>query len=187
MAKDTAWSTAARRAIGMQLIGKSRAAYEVAAELAADPSNTSRTLKHLRDAYGAVVTAPGPDGQPRYELAEDQRELLLSAIGVAQPQGTLVRGQQILMVTVDDDQEGVFADALRTSARTGEVVWAARTDGSSQYLIVSDRDADILATLRLAAVLKNAGLQSRRIVVEEIMSADELRRAAAALRLQTRQ
>lgn len=183
MASDTLWSTAARRAIGAQLIDVAKAAYQVAADLGEDPSNTARSLKRLRD-EGAVTSAAGPDGPPRFNLAPGQRELLLSAIADAQPRGTLIAGQQVLVVSIDDGREGVFADVLRAAARTGEVVWAARIDGAGQYLIVFDRKADVFATLRLAEALTDAGLRAGRIVVEAIMGPDELRRKSASLRLQ---
>ncbi|MGI8801041.1 MAG: hypothetical protein ACR2KV_02550 [Solirubrobacteraceae bacterium] len=186
MAKDTAWTTAARRAIGAQLLNGPRAAYQVAAELGADPSNTARSLAWLRDERGAVTSTSGPDGPPRFELAAGQRELLLDAIGGAQPRGTLVPGQQALLVTIADGQEGTFAAELRDATKTGEVVWAARIDGAAQCVLVFDREADVYAAVRLTDALDAAGLTVRRIAVTSIMSADDLRRQAAALRLARR-
>lgn len=183
MASDTVWSTATRRAIGAQLIDAAKAAYQVAADLGEDPSNTARSLKRLRD-EGAVTCAAGPDGPPLFNLAPGQRVSLLNAISDAQPRGSLIAGQQVLIVSIEDGREGVFADVLRAAARTGEVVWAARIDGAGQYLIVFDRKAEVFATLRLAEALTDAGLLARRIVIEAIIGPDELRRKAAALRLQ---
>jgi hypothetical protein len=121
LASETVWRTAARRAIGAQLLDAAKAAYQVAADLGEDPGNTARALKRLRD-EGAVTCAAGPDGPARFDLAPGQRELLLNAIEEAQPHGTLVTGQQVLTVSVEDGREGVFADVLRATARTGEVV-----------------------------------------------------------------
>jgi len=185
VAKDAAWSTAARRAIGAQLVDAPKAAYQIAADLGEDPSNTSRSLKRLRE-EGVLTCAAGQDGSPRFELAPGQRELLLSAIAEAQPPGMLIAGQQALVLTVDDGQEGVFADVLRPSSLTGEVVWAARIDGAAQYLIVFDREAEIFATLRLAEAFEKSGLAARRIVVEAILGPEQLRRKAHALRLHRR-
>lgn len=186
MAEINPWSTPARRAIGAQLIDAPKPAYQIAAELGADPSNTARSLRRLRDDHGAVKSSDGHDGQPVFELAFAQEEALLSAIAGEQPRGMLVAGQHALLVPIRDDQEGTFAAVLRNGARTGQVVWTARMDGAAQYLVVFDRDADVFAALRLAEALAAGGIAARRVSVESVLGPEELRRKTASLRLERR-
>jgi hypothetical protein len=178
------WHTEPRRAVGCQLIDGPKAAYAVAAAIAADTSNTGRLLRTLRDDDGAVADAGlDRDGKPTYALATGQEERLLASVRDEQPSGALLPGQDVLFVTVKDRQETIFAKVLRTGALTAESVWAARTDGFAQYILVFSKESNRLAAVMAAEALRAAGLRVRSLALHEVMSAEHFRRETAAMRL----
>jgi DNA-binding transcriptional ArsR family regulator len=177
------WHTARRREVGEHLRECPKSVYEVASVLGGDRSNTRRLLQQLRDAGGVVERPDGPDGRTQYGLAEGQEERLLVAIDAAQPRGQFANGQQLLIVAVDASRQAEFAAALRSADATAGLVWAARVEGAdAQYALMFDKDLGSLASLRTAELLRARGLTVTRMIVEEVMPAEGLRRHAAAVR-----
>lgn len=175
------WRTRARRQVGAQLLDGSRTAYEVSASTGLDRSNAGRLLRALRDENAVIEEAPA-SGQARYALAEGSAQTLLDAISGAQPAGQLVAGQRIVSASVTPDLIGAFADALRARATTASVVWAAVAEGSSQYLLVFDRDAAALDSRKVVRRLEASGVRCTHVVVEEALPVGAFQRHLASLR-----
>lgn len=180
---ETEWASAQHRAVGAQLLDGSQPVYAVASALGGDRGNVKRLLRRMADLDLVCEERPDADGQPRWALAPDQREPLVAAVAADQPVGRLVDGQVLLVAAVPADRQAGFTAALRTSALTAPVVWAARVEGADgQWLLAVDRNASPLASETIVAALAARGVVCTRLVVEDVMSGEALRRHAAALR-----
>lgn len=177
------WGTPQRRAVGVQLLDGPQAQYAIISALGADRANLGRLLIKMQSEGALVRHGEDDDGQVRWALAEGQDELVRAALAAEQPTGTLVAGQRIVLVAVPAQTQGKVASALRAARTTGMIVWASKTEGADgQWLLVISANAGPIESQRLIATLEHAGARCSRLLVEDVMSADAMRRLFAALR-----
>jgi len=178
---DDPWRSTKRRQVGRTLLDGPLGEAAIVRRLGADKGNTSRLLKGMQKDR---LLESEHDRKPRvWRLADGQEQQLARALETEQPVGECRAGQRLILVRLTPGQEVVLAEALRANATTGGVAWAARVEGAEgQYLLVLDRDAPALEASTLGAVLQRHGIASTRMLVEEVQSPDQLRRALSALR-----
>jgi hypothetical protein len=177
------WATPQRRAVGVQLLDGPQAQYAIVSALAADRGNLGRLLVKMQSEGALVRLGEDDDAQVRWALADGQGELVRAALAAEQPTGSLVAGQRIVLVAVPAQTHNQVASALRAARTTGMVVWASKTEGSDgQWLLVISAHAAPMESQRLIATLEHAGARCSRLIVEDVMSADAMRRGFAALR-----
>lgn len=177
------WSTPLRRGVGGQLLDGAQPQYAIASALGGDRANIGRLLVKLEGEGLLVRAGEDADAQRTWRLADGQREQVLAALAAEQPFATLVASQRVIAVGVPADRQDAVARRLRAAERTGSVVWAAKVEGASaQWLLVVSSQAGSLESQRLVAALESVGARCSRMLVEEVMSGEALRRHLAALR-----
>jgi DNA-binding PadR family transcriptional regulator len=165
--------------VAVALNGQHRTLYETAKALGRRSGDIQRVVRQMLAEGVLVADTDPPTRGTLYSLAPEHVETLEAVLGDTQPHGQVVESQRVLVLTAPDGAR--LYRALGRSDLTAVVSWAAEFGGDGQWVIALSRAASKLQADRLQIALQALGFDCEQRRVGEVLSADALRRLAAAV------
>jgi hypothetical protein len=160
--------------VGLAVVDQWRSLYEIA-KLEGKPSGALQGLVHrmVRDELLEADSDPPTQGT-LYKVRAEAREALLEAAQGSQAPGSLTDHQRLLSVWGGPGRIEAM-DLLSSTALSGTVAWAARTNSTDELLVAMSPSAESALVDALVFAFKEAGFECREGLVTEIMSGRDLR------------